>query len=146
MNYALGYTLNLKDIYKGFNFKKLDLTAKQCEQIVGNRHKELIADQVMKKCIQLVLEDVIKNNATFNLPTGKQKAKIKMKKYEQEAFAKGRRNGKWLDIDFLASNFSGYQMMLNFYYKGILREKPIYLNPELKNEITENINNGKQYF
>ena len=69
-----------------------------------------------------------------------------MKKYEEEQFIKGRRNGKWKDVDFLASNFSGYQMVMRFMSQGIVREKPIYLDPAHRDLITEYTNNGKQYF
>lgn len=146
MNYALGYTLNLKDLFKTFNVKKLDMTASECENIIGNRHKELVAEKVMKECINMVLQDIIHNNATFHFPTNKMEVKLKMKKTEGEEFAKARRNGKWKDVDFLASGFSGYQLCLSLQSQGIIREKPVYLDPQNKQLITDYTNNGKQYF
>ena len=146
MKYAMGYTLNLKDLFCNFNVKRLKLSAAKCEEVLKNRHKEIIAFKVMKYCIKLVIEDIIHNNATFHLPTNKKKATIRMKKYEEEQFIKGRRNGKWKDVDFLASNFSGYQMVMRFMSQGIVREKPIYLDPGHRDLITEYTNNGKQYF
>lgn len=146
MKYAMGYALNLKDLFCNFKIKRLKLTAQKCEEILKNRHKEIIVYKVMKYCIKLVIEDIIHNNATFHLPTNKMKADIRIKKYEEEAFIKGRQNGKWKDVDFLASNFSGYQMTMRLQSKGVMREKPIYLDPEHRNLITEYTNNGKQYF
>lgn len=146
MNYALGYALNLKELFKSFKIKRLKLKASKCQELIGNRHKEILMDKVMKYSIKLVLDDVIHNNATFHLPTGKRKCSIKMKKFDGEEFARARRNGKWRDVDFLASNFSGYQMIFRFMSGGVFREKPIYLDPEHKNLITEYTNNGKQYF
>jgi len=35
--------------------------------------------------------------------------------------------------------------MLYMYTKGYYREKPIYVNKELKNRLTELTNQGKQY-
>jgi len=58
-----------------------------------------------------------------------------------------RRNGKWQDVDFLNSYFSGYQLTLNMYNKEgkPVRIKPIYLDNKLKNKLTEYTNQGKQY-
>lgn len=146
MNYALGYALHLKDLFKTFNIKRLKLKTKICEQLLGNRHKEIIAFKIMKYCIKLVLDDVIDNNATFHLPTNKKEVCIKMKRTEGEEFAKARRNGKWQDVDFLFSNFSGYQMVLRFQQGEIKREFPIYVDNSNKDRITQHTNNGKQYF
>ena len=65
-----------------------------------------------------------------------------MKKVQDEAFKNLRRSGKWKDVDFISSNFTGYE--LGFYMYGIRdpRVKTIYVNKELKNKITENTNKG----
>lgn len=146
MNFAVGYALKLKDLFKTFNFKKLKLDAKTCEKIIGSRHKETLAEQVMKSCIKLVLDDIIDNNTTFHLPTNKRKAELKMKRVTEDQFASARRNGKWRDVDFLASNFSGYQPVFRFLYQGIIVEKNVYLDPRNRDKIIEHTNNGKQYF
>jgi hypothetical protein len=51
-----------------------------------------------------------------------------------------------MGIDFLNSNFKGYQIYFQYKYKGGWREKPIYINQKLKDKFYENINNGKQYY
>lgn len=146
MKYAVGYAVGLKDLFKTFNFKKLNISSKVCEKIVGNRHKEELAAQIMRSCVKLVLDDVIDNNATFKLPTGKRTVEIKMRRFQDEYFANARKNGKWKDIDFLASNFSGYQLVFRFAYGETMIEKLIYLDPKNKERISEHTNNGKQYF
>jgi hypothetical protein len=57
-------------------------------------------------------------------------------------FAAARRNGKWQDVDFLESYFSGYQLVLNMYNKdgGVTRTKPIYVDKKLKNKLTNYTN------
>ena len=146
MKLAVGYALGLKDLFCSFNFGRLDLTAKKCEELIGNRHKERIAFKVFKYALKLVLDDIIHNSTTFELPTGNKHARIKMKRYEDEKFKKARRNGKWTDVDFLSSNFTGYQMVLQYMSKGVWLEKPIYLDGTNKNLITEYTNVGKQYY
>lgn len=146
MNYATGYTVNLIDIYKTFNVKRLKVSAKTCEEIIGNRHKEMIMYKVMKYCIRLILSDIINNKSTFNLPTGKKKCFIEMQRATDEEFAAARRNGKWLDVDFLASNFSGYYLTLT-YRRGEVRQwRYIYLDPTNKGLITQHTNNGEAYY
>ena len=39
----MGYTLNLKDLFCNFNVKRLKLSAAKCEEVLKNRHKEIIA-------------------------------------------------------------------------------------------------------
>ena len=50
------------------------------------------------------------------------------------------------DIDYLMSNFKGYQIYYRYQYKGGYREKPIYINSALKKIFIDNINKGKQYY
>lgn len=146
MNYATGYALNIDDLFKSFPTKDLKLSAKTCQELIGNRHKETIAKSIFKSAISLVLDDIIENNATFILPTRSKKAELRMKRFNREEFSKARRNGKWKDIDFLASNFSAYQIIFNFQSQGVMREKLIYLDPQHRDKISEHTNNGKQYF
>ncbi len=146
MNYATGYALNTNELFLNFPVKKLKLTAKECEELIGNRHKEYIAKKVFKACVGLVLNDIIENNATFELPTSSKKAQLGMKRFEREEFTKCRQNGKFQDVDFLESNFSGYQIAFKFQSRGVQREKLIYLDSTNKNKITKNTNNGKSYY
>lgn len=146
MNYALGYSLGIKDLFVNFDIKRLKFSAKVCEKLVKNRHKEVIIDKIMKLCIKLVIEDIIHNNATFNLPTNKRRARLRIAKFEGEKFAAARRQGKWLDVDFLASNFAGYQMVITYDSGGITRQRLIYIDPRHKKLLTDYTNAGKQYF
>ena len=43
MNYALGYAFNIHDMFAEFDTSRLDLDTKTCEELIGNRHKEVIA-------------------------------------------------------------------------------------------------------
>ncbi len=146
MNYATGYALNTNELFLNFPNKKLKMTAKECEEMIGNRHKEFIAKQVFKACVAMVLDDIIENNATFKLPTRVKRAEIGMKRFEREEFTKCRQNGKFSNVNFLNSNFSGYQMAFNFQSAGVMREKLIYLDPVHKDKITKYTNEGKSYY
>lgn len=146
MNYALGYAFNIHDMFAGFDTGKLDLDSKTCEEVIGNRHKEAIAKKVFKYAIKLALDDIINNNIRLELPTMGKTAYLGMKRVSGEDFSKARRNGKWRDIDFLASNFTGYNLVLNYKNQEIQREKKVYVDPINKSKITANTNNGMQYY
>jgi len=68
-----------------------------------------------------------------------------MGRFTGEDFAKARRHGKFTDVDFLTSNFSGYQLVLEMFYKDgrPARKKNIYVDKTRKQRITDNVNNGK---
>lgn len=146
MNCALGYAFNIHDMFANFDTSKLDLETKKCEELIGNRHKEVIAKKVFKYAVKLVIDDVINNSARFELPTGGKKSFIAMKKFSGDDFKNARRHGKWKDIDFLNSNFSAYSMIFNYQNHGIFKEKLAYLDNINKDIITENTNAGKQYY
>ena len=50
------------------------------------------------------------------------------------------------DVDFFASHFSGNELVLEMYGTGRCRTKTIYVDKDIKDKITENTNNGVQYF
>ena len=78
MNYALGYAFNIHDMFAGFDTSRLDLDSKTCEELIGNRHKEVIDKKIFKSALNMVLEDVIENNTTFVLPTRSRRAELKL--------------------------------------------------------------------
>lgn len=119
MNYATGYAMNIDELFISFPTKKMKMTAKACEELIGNRHKEIIAKKIFKSALNMVLEDIIENNVTFILPTRSRRAELKMKRFERDEFSKARRNGKWAKVDFLTSNFCAYQWYSTFNPKGL---------------------------
>ena len=64
-------------------------------------------------------------------------------------FEKVRKNGKFRNIDFLESLFTGYQMYLYIHGKSdnfLHRKKyPIYVNKVLRDKLVKYTNEGKVY-
>lgn len=146
MKYATGYALNAEEIFLGFKTKRLSVSTAVCEELMGNRHKEKLAEKIFKHALNLVLDDIIDNNATFDLPTRKRKAELRIKRFDRERFIQARKHGKWSDVDFLASNFTANHMILSLQSKGVMREKLVYLDPAHRNKISDYTNKGKQYY
>lgn len=144
MQLATGYACSLNDMLARFPYEK-------CKSLTGNKQeRQRKVKKVFKESIKYVLDDIIDNNATFQLPSmGCSKGEIHMKEIQGEDFKTARKNGKFKDIDFLESLFTGYQ--LHLYLKGKRdtifpkNVKPIYVNRYYKDKITENTNSGKAY-
>lgn len=147
MNYATGYAFNTDEIFENFPYDKLLVTCDDCNIVNGDYHKDKLVKRIFKDALQLIINDIIENNVTFQLPTGSRCSEIHVNNYEGKFFEQARKRGKWLDVDFLASNFTGNQLVLDMYGKdnGVRRRKPIYICKRLKDKLTENTNNGIKY-
>lgn len=146
MNYATGCAFNMDDMFMNFPYEKLKLTCKQANEINKNSHRDKLVKKIFRTCLKLVLEDVIDNNITFKLPTRGIESEIHMRRIHGDKFSKARQNGKFKEIDFLESFFSGYEIELNMFKKGGLkRSKTVYVDPKLKQKIIDYTNKGKQY-
>ncbi|MEE0967443.1 MAG: hypothetical protein U0L85_10415 [Bacilli bacterium] len=61
------------------------------------------------KSVEMVVDDIIDNNTHFKFPgIGRTQAYMYMKRTDGKDFKKAFKNGKWNDVDFITSNFSGY--------------------------------------
>ena len=70
-----------------------------------------------------------------------------MKQYSDINFKKLYNKGKFNDIDFVLSQFTGNQLVFKYIkYNKELKEKSIYVNKELKKLIQKFTNEGKQYY
>lgn len=143
---ATGAALNLVELFINYPTKKLKMSCEQCKKLTGDAHREKLAQKIFKESFKLVINDVIENNITFQLPTGSRKCDIHMQTIKGDRFKSLRRSGKFGNIDFLKSLFSANQLGLFMYSpKRPLRVKNIYVNKELKDKIDNYTNSGKTY-
>lgn len=146
MNYALGHAFNLSEIFENFKIKKLKMKCKDSQRICGDLHREHLAQQIFADSLRLVLEDIIENNVTFILPTGRKKSSLHAEKVSGEDFKRARRFGKFKEIDFLKTFFSGFRIVFEMNSGNRNRKKEVYVEKELKQKFIDNINAGKQYY
>lgn len=138
-----GYSFNLDDMFLNFRHKRLKLTCDESERYFNDRHKKTPAKQILTACVKMVLDDVLENNVTFQLPGCK--ADIHMQAISGEDFKRARENGAFLNVDFLKSNFTAYRPYLFLYSMGRTRMKQIRTNPGYTDKLDEYTNNGKTY-
>ena len=146
-NYAMGHCFTGKDLFNNFPVNKLKMSKEQCVATYPDGSKRDLAASIFTRSVQMVVDDIINNNVDFKFPTlGQTQAYLRMKRTTGQNFKKAFKNGKWNDVDFLTSNFSGYQIVLDMESKKrTTRQKDIYLSPKDRDRITANTNLGKQY-
>ena len=143
----MGHSFTCHDIFMNFPVRKLKMTPEQCKEVYSDGSKRDLAASIWMSSVRLILDDIIENNTQFKLPgMGRTQSYIQMKRTEGDDFKKAFRRGKWRDVDFITSNFCGYQLQFVMESKKrTRREKPIYLATRDKDKITEYNNQGKQY-
>lgn len=147
MNYALGYAWKLDELFMNFNSQKLKIDGVSLQRLYGDNHKKQLCYKVFRKCVQLIVNDIIENDVEFQLPTGSRKTSLLMHTYRDEEFKLARQNGKFKEVDFLDSGFCANQLQLYMYgHRNIPKTKQVYLNKELKEKITEYTNNKRVYY
>ena len=147
MNYALGYCMSLKEILEKFPIDKLEMTCKQAEEATGDMHRDVAIGRIFMDSVDLVINDIIENNVTFEFPRySKNFGTMHVRKIDEEEFKIRRRKGEIFDsVDFLKSNFSGNQLVLNMTTATHTRHKNVYINKELQEKLNAYTNEGKQY-
>lgn len=146
-HFALGWACNLNDIFVRFPYEKFKSLMKNYKTKQLRRQK---VKQVFREGTQQILDDIIENNTTFKIQgVGYQGGEIHMEAIRGSDFEKIRKNGKFRNIDFLESLFTGYQMYLYIHGKSdnfLHRKKyPIYVNKVLRDKLVKYTNEGKVY-
>lgn len=146
-NFAMGHTFSAKDLFHNFPIEKLKMDYDIVKSIYSDGDKRSLSASIFTKGMQLIIEDIIENNVHFLLPTlGSSEAYLYMNKTSGNDFKKAFKRGKWRDVDFLTSNFTGYQLSLKVKSsKRPEKDKSIYLGYKHKDRITELTNEGKRY-
>ena len=145
--FAMGHTFSSQDIFHNFPIQKLKMDYDTVKKIYSDGDKRSLSASIFTKGMQLIIEDIIENNVHFLLPTlGSSEAYLYMNKTHGKDFKNAFKKGKWNDVDFLTSNFTGYQLALSVKSnKRPEKIKPIYLGYKHKDRITELTNEGKRY-
>jgi hypothetical protein len=109
-----------------------------------NSYGDAISDP-FKYCFGLILNRVINDKVRFRVPA-KTEAYIDFEIVSGEKFISQRQNGRFSEIDFIESDFTGY--FLTYYFKAKAYQKaiPIYVGGELKRNFLDKINTGTKFY
>ncbi len=136
--WATSYALTAKDLYTKFPYKRLKTNIKQLPN--GGNQSQLLA-QVFRYFFYLVIKDIIENKTTFRFPRS-YRAFLEMLSVSGDEFVKARQNGKFQDVDFLTSDFTGYNLGLRYNTRYGKWTKALHVSEKYKDRITELTNQG----
>ena len=138
----MGHSFTCHDIFMNFPVRKLKMTPEQCKEVYSDGSKRDLEASIWMSSVRLIIDDIIENNTQFKLPgMGRTQSYIQMKRTEGDDFKKAFRLDKWRDVDFITSNFCGYQLQFVMEStKRTRREKPIYLATRDRDKINEYTN------
>lgn len=147
MRYALGYAWKLPELYENFKTDKLIADIYSLKQVYSANSKRDFCCKVLRSCLKIIVDDIIENDVEFQLPTGSRKTSIRMRTYRDVDFQTARQHGKFMDVDFLNSNFTANQLQLYMYgHRNIPKIRPIYVNKDIKDRITQYSNQARIYY
>lgn len=145
------YAFTSKDLFYGYN-KEISFSKYQLRQLKYYNKKteiEEILGDIFAEFVMFIIQDIIDNNITFNLPSVGGFCDIHMKTLNKEDFIKYRQKGQYLDIDFLKSNFKVFRPTLYRYDRrdsSKFWETDIIIDQDFQKNLTNHINNGKVYY
>lgn len=146
MKYSVGCAFNLDQIIINLKLKSLKYTCEECKKLTKTRHRDKLAKRIFYKSLIFIIEDIIYNNVTFNLPVNSnKKCQIRMEAVTGKEFKELRKKGKFRNVDITKSWFTGYRMGFFMYGKRTPRRKEVYLNPKYRELITAKTNEGMNY-
>lgn len=99
--------------------------------------------EMFRYFMYLLIKDVIENQVTFKFPpTGDGSSWIEMTPVSGDDFIKARQNGAFQDVDFLVSDFTGYQLTYRKSNRYGSWRKRIFVSSKYRDRITELTNKG----
>lgn len=138
--WAISYAITPKQLFINFPVYKYISIAKDLGMVRTIR----LCARVFVYFFYLLIIDVIENKVTFKLPPGT-KAYIEMTPITGEEFIKARQNGAFQDVDFLVSNFTGYNIILRISNRYKTWKKRIYVSSKFRDRIVELTNKGESW-
>lgn len=109
-----------------------------------NSYSDAISDP-FKYCFGLMLNKVLDEKVRFRIPYAHE-AYIDFEIVTDDDFVKHRQNGRFQNIDFVESDFTGYALRYYFKTRSYQKSYPVYLGGDLKKKFLKNINSGVNYY
>ena len=144
---AYDYAFSAEDLYIDLDDKFLKGKRAQfrTERRYGTRRRHAAAS--VEQCFYEILLDIIENNVTFVLPLfNGNYAEIHVTTIDDEKFKDMYKEGRFQNIDFVASEFSTAKLEFLYRYKKGTVKIPIVLRKDLGQLLAQRINEGKKYY
>jgi len=109
----------------------------------SSSYEDAIADP-FKYCFGLILNRVIDDKVRFKIPYAED-AYIDFEIVLGDKFENHRQNGRFSEIDFIESDFTGYCIRYYFKSKAYQKSYPIHIGGDLKKKFLSKINSGEKF-
>lgn len=138
--------LTPEELYTNTPAKVIDKKRSWFEERYGwsSSYESAISDP-FKYCFGLILHTVIDQRVRFIIPYVSN-AYIDFEIVSGEKFEKHRSWGRFQEVDFIASDFTGYALRYYFRAKAYQKSYQIYVGGELKEKFYNGINSGVKYY
>lgn len=142
----LGYGVSPQQLYTGFGDKhELQLSNYELYECAATGSLTRLCGSVFKHLFYLIIIDIIENGVIFKLPPPCKRSYIEMRAWYGEDFKAAYRNGAFQDVDFLASNFTGYGLQFRMSTRYGTWCKRLYVSSKYRDRIIELTNRGKKW-
>ena len=107
-------------------------------------YSDAIADP-FKYCFSLIMNRILDEKVRFKIPSVPE-AYIDFEIVTGDDFISQRQNGRFQNVDFIESDFTGYALRYYFKARGYQKSYPVYIGGDLKKKFLENVNTGVNYY
>lgn len=134
--------ITASDLYKTINVEKIGkIPGKLCKNTPTFRK---YLGKIYMELMELVIEDIIENNATFNFTLiFDRKGTLQIRPVRDEKFKFLMQRGTFEGLDFLKTDFTGYGL---FYSSCRRHDRYVSIDNKTKKRIIDKANNGMKYF
>lgn len=98
-----------------------------------------------KYCMGLILNKIIDDKVRFLIP-GQSESYIDFEIVTGDKFIEHKQNGRFSEIDFIESDFTGYALRYHFKGKAYAKTYSIYIGGDLKKKFLDKINSGEKFY
>lgn len=98
-----------------------------------------------KYALVLIFNKIIDDKVRFKVPV-KMEAHIDFEVVNEEDFVKQRQSGRFEDIDFVNSDFTGYAVRYFYRGKAYQKSNQVYFGGDLKRKFLDKINEGEVFY
>lgn len=146
MRTLFNHGLNPSEIYINTPKKIIDKKLVWFNSRYGNfRTYEDAISAPFRYCFGIILTKIINDKVRFIIPNVPE-SYIDFEIVEENKFITQRQNGRFRNIDFVESDFTGYAIRYYFRSKAYQKSYQIHLGSSLKKEFLNKINNGEKFY
>ena len=143
---ATSYAIKAEELYYGFPTRKyITSLSKEKVQEINDMDMKFrgLYGRMFRYLMYLIIKDIILNKTIFKMPPGANRTWIQMDAITNDDFVRAYQNGAFQDVDYLASNFTGYQLYLRYNTRYGNWKKHIHVSKKYKDIITQKTNAGE---